>query len=175
MLGGPPQSLSSHHQQLHQITTQVRSTLTNPSPIKDKTASLNPLPIQDRNLDSHISASPGPTPIIPHPTNPHTRSSSPSPTPRPTDKMPSSSSTKNGKTYAPSVASTSSSASYAKPSKSPQPGSKRRTAILNGAKKLLSDMGSPPTAAYDRQQAAKGEPKGEQKVLYMPNHPPPRT
>jgi hypothetical protein len=89
--------------------------------------------------------------------------------------MPSSSTAKTSKTYTPSVASTSSSASYSKPSKSPEAGSKRSIAILNGAKKLLSDIGSPPTAAYDREQAAKGEQTDSQKAFSMPNQMPRRT
>jgi hypothetical protein len=89
--------------------------------------------------------------------------------------MPSSSTTETSKTYAPSVASTSSSASYTKPSKSTETSSKRSTAIMNAAKRLLSDIGSPPTAAYDRQQAANGEQTDSQKAFYMPNQMPRRT
>jgi hypothetical protein len=89
--------------------------------------------------------------------------------------MPSSNTNQTSETYAPSVASTSSSASYTKPSKSTKTSSKRSTAIINSAKRLLSDIGSPPTAAYDRQQAAKGEMTDSQKALYMPNQTPRRT
>jgi len=90
------------------------------------------------------------------------------------NQMPSSSTTKASKAYAPSVASTSSSTSYTKPSKSTETSSKR-SAIINGAKRLLSDIGSPPTAAYDRQQAANGEQTDSQKAFYMPNQMPRRT
>jgi hypothetical protein len=86
--------------------------------------------------------------------------------------MSSSSTTKTTKTYAPSVASTSSSASYTKPT---EKSSKRSTSILNGAKRFLSDIGNPPTAAYDRQQAANSEQTDSQKAFYMPNQMPRRT
>lgn len=89
--------------------------------------------------------------------------------------MPSSSTTKTTKTYVPSVASTSSSASYTKPSNSTEKSSKRSTSILNSAKRFLSDIGNPPTAAYDRQQAANGEQTDSQKAFYMPNQMPRRT
>jgi len=171
---GPPQSLSFFSSSSNITRSRLRSDpLHNLLSIQNKITLFNPLLIQDHDLDSHISTSPNPNHIIRCTTT--ILSSSPSTIPTLTSKMPSSSTTKTSKTYAPSVASTSSSASYTKPSKSTETSSKRSNSIISSAKRLLSDIGSPPTAAYDRQQAANGEKTDSQKAFYMPNQTPRRT
>jgi hypothetical protein len=79
--------------------------------------------------------------------------------------MGSSSNSKSNTSYAPSVASTSTAASYTKSNEA----SSKRSSFINSAKKLLSDIGSPPTAAYDREHGRETE------KLYMPNQAPRRT
>lgn len=68
----------------------------------------------------------------------------------------SSSGSQNNKTYAPSIASTSTAYSYSKPL-IPEPSLKPKTSLRSKAKKLLSDIGSSPTAEFDRQALENGE------------------
>lgn len=155
MPDGPPESsffLSSSTSPTW-FKRQAKSTSYSPKIISPQI-----LPIQDHALDDSLNTSTQTSIIVFHPSPYITMGSS-------------------SKSYTPSVASstTSSSASYAKPSKSGETTSRRRNAFIQGAKKLLSELGSPPTAEYDRQARERGEQTPSQKTYYMPNQTPRRT
>jgi hypothetical protein len=88
-------------------------------------------------------------------------------------KKSSSSTSSNPKpNYAPSIASTTTSTnSMDKPLLSSKSSSKKRSSLGQKAKKLWSDIGSSPTADYDRQQLEKGEMTDGQKAFSKMDFP----